>query len=76
MQRAPFTGGRSKGMKGLIAQADGGLFLDEIGDMPLHLQSPPAEGAGREGGDAAERRQAPGYPPDRGGGVAPRPAQS
>ncbi|MCP5233791.1 MAG: sigma-54-dependent Fis family transcriptional regulator [Zoogloeaceae bacterium] len=35
-----FTGGRSKGMKGLIAQADGGtLFLDEIGDMPLHLQT-------------------------------------
>ncbi len=35
-----FTGGRSKGMKGLILQADGGtLFLDEIGDMPLHLQT-------------------------------------
>ena len=35
-----FTGGRSKGMKGLIAQADGGtLFLDEIGDMPMHLQT-------------------------------------
>jgi transcriptional regulator of acetoin/glycerol metabolism len=35
-----FTGGRSKGMKGLIAQSDGGtLFLDEIGDMPLHLQT-------------------------------------
>ncbi len=35
-----FTGGRSKGMRGLIAQADGGtLFLDEIGDMPLHLQT-------------------------------------
>lgn len=35
-----FTGGRSKGMKGLITQADGGtLFLDEIGDMPLHLQT-------------------------------------
>lgn len=35
-----FTGGRSKGMKGLIAQADGGtLFLDEIGDMPIHLQT-------------------------------------
>ena len=35
-----FTGGRSQGMKGLIAQADGGtLFLDEIGDMPLHLQT-------------------------------------
>ena len=35
-----FTGGRSKGMKGLILQSDGGtLFLDEIGDMPLHLQT-------------------------------------
>jgi transcriptional regulator of acetoin/glycerol metabolism len=35
-----FTGGRTKGMRGLIQQSDGGtLFLDEIGDMPLHLQS-------------------------------------
>lgn len=35
-----FTGGRSKGMKGLILQSDGGtLFLDEIGDMPIHLQT-------------------------------------
>lgn len=35
-----FTGGRSRGMKGLVLQADGGtLFLDEIGDMPLHLQT-------------------------------------
>ncbi len=35
-----FTGGKSKGMKGLIAQSDGGtLFLDEIGDMPLSLQT-------------------------------------
>jgi transcriptional regulator of acetoin/glycerol metabolism len=35
-----FTGGRAKGMKGLILQSDGGtLFLDEIGDMPLHLQT-------------------------------------
>lgn len=35
-----FTGARRKGQKGLIAQADGGiLFLDEIGDMPLSLQS-------------------------------------
>lgn len=35
-----FTGGRSKGARGLVLQADGGtLFLDEIGDMPLHLQT-------------------------------------
>jgi transcriptional regulator of acetoin/glycerol metabolism len=35
-----FTGARSKGKRGLIAQSDGGtLFLDEIGDMPLPLQT-------------------------------------
>ncbi|QEW05555.1 sigma-54-dependent Fis family transcriptional regulator [Nitrincola iocasae] len=35
-----FTGGRAKGAKGIIQQANGGtLFLDEIGDMPLHLQT-------------------------------------
>jgi transcriptional regulator of acetoin/glycerol metabolism len=35
-----FTGGRAKGMVGLIQQSDGGtLFLDEIGDMPLQLQT-------------------------------------
>jgi transcriptional regulator of acetoin/glycerol metabolism len=35
-----FTGGRSKGSRGLILQSHGGtLFLDEIGDMPLHLQT-------------------------------------
>ena len=35
-----FTGGRPKGMRGLIPQAHGGtLFLDEIGDMPLALQT-------------------------------------
>ena len=35
-----FTGGRSKGSRGLILQSSGGtLFLDEIGDMPLHLQT-------------------------------------
>lgn len=39
-QPGSFTGARSKGMRGLILQADGGtLFLDEIGDMPLHLQT-------------------------------------
>ena len=35
-----FTGARTKGMRGLVQQADGGtLFLDEIGDMPLPLQT-------------------------------------
>ncbi|MDJ1160081.1 sigma-54-dependent Fis family transcriptional regulator [Chelatococcus sp. SYSU_G07232] len=35
-----FTGARREGHKGLLRQADGGvLFLDEIGDMPLSLQS-------------------------------------
>ncbi|AUA34644.1 sigma-54-dependent Fis family transcriptional regulator [Pseudomonas sp. SGAir0191] len=35
-----FTGASSKGMQGLVHQADGGtLFLDEIGDMPLSLQT-------------------------------------
>ncbi|HXZ06508.1 MAG TPA: sigma 54-interacting transcriptional regulator, partial [Paraburkholderia sp.] len=35
-----FTGARSRGARGKIAQAHGGtLFLDEIGDMPLCLQT-------------------------------------
>lgn len=35
-----FTGARRDGARGLIAQAHGGvLFLDEIGDMPLGLQT-------------------------------------
>ncbi|MGO1915560.1 MAG: sigma-54-dependent Fis family transcriptional regulator [Halomonadaceae bacterium] len=39
-QPGAFTGGRAKGMRGLIPQAHGGtLFLDEIGDMPLALQT-------------------------------------
>ncbi|MGM0825757.1 MAG: sigma-54-dependent Fis family transcriptional regulator [Pseudomonadota bacterium] len=39
-QAGAFTGGRAKGMQGLIPLAHGGtLFLDEIGDMPLALQT-------------------------------------
>ena len=35
-----FTGARSRGARGKIAQAHTGtLFLDEIGDMPLNLQT-------------------------------------
>jgi transcriptional regulator of acetoin/glycerol metabolism len=35
-----FTGARREGAQGLLRDADGGvLFLDEIGDMPLLLQS-------------------------------------
>ncbi|RAI35500.1 sigma-54-dependent Fis family transcriptional regulator [Rhodoplanes serenus] len=35
-----FTGARRDGAKGLLRRADGGiLFLDEIGDMPLVMQS-------------------------------------
>lgn len=35
-----FTGASTKGMRGLLQQANGGtLFLDEIGDMPLALQT-------------------------------------
>jgi len=35
-----FTGARKQGREGLVQQANGGiLFLDEIGDMPLSLQS-------------------------------------
>ena len=35
-----FTGARREGAQGLLRDADGGvLFLDEIGDMPLALQS-------------------------------------
>ena len=35
-----FTGARRRGMPGRLREADGGLlFLDEIGDMPLALQT-------------------------------------
>lgn len=35
-----FTGARREGARGLLAQANGGiLFLDEIGDMPMSLQT-------------------------------------
>lgn len=35
-----FTGARKEGMRGKLLQADGGtLLLDEIGDMPLDLQT-------------------------------------
>ncbi|MFG1343694.1 sigma-54-dependent Fis family transcriptional regulator [Xanthobacter autotrophicus DSM 431] len=39
-EEGAFTGARRSGHKGLFREADGGvLFLDEIGDMPLSLQS-------------------------------------
>jgi len=39
-EEGAFTGARRQGSKGLLRQAHGGvLFLDEIGDMPLMLQS-------------------------------------
>ncbi|UVF17677.1 sigma-54-dependent Fis family transcriptional regulator [Microvirga terrae] len=39
-QAGAFTGARPGGSKGTLREADGGvLFLDEIGDMPLALQT-------------------------------------
>jgi transcriptional regulator of acetoin/glycerol metabolism len=39
-QAGAFTGARPGGSKGYLREADGGvLFLDEIGDMPLTLQT-------------------------------------
>ncbi len=39
-QDGAFTGARRRGMPGRIREAEGGvLFLDEIGDMPLGLQT-------------------------------------
>nr|WP_255726303.1 sigma-54-dependent Fis family transcriptional regulator [Microvirga sp. ACRRW] len=39
-QAGAFTGARTGGSKGHLREADGGvLFLDEIGDMPLALQT-------------------------------------
>ncbi|KXF82423.1 sigma-54-dependent Fis family transcriptional regulator [Enterovibrio coralii] len=38
--KGAFTGANNKGSIGYIRQADGGtLLLDEIGDMPLHVQA-------------------------------------
>lgn len=38
-EKGAFTGANEKGKAGKFEQADGGtIFLDEIGDMPLHLQ--------------------------------------
>ncbi|SEQ41464.1 Transcriptional regulator of acetoin/glycerol metabolism [Solimonas aquatica] len=39
-EEGAFTGARKRGAPGLLRRADGGvLFLDEIGDMPLSLQT-------------------------------------
>jgi transcriptional regulator with PAS, ATPase and Fis domain len=39
-ERGAFTGASSRGKKGLIETADGGvLFLDEVGEIPLHCQA-------------------------------------
>lgn len=39
-EEGAFTGARKQGIKGRVQQADGGiLFLDEIGDMPLAMQT-------------------------------------
>ncbi len=39
-QSGTFTGARKNGMKGKLSQANGGtIFLDEIGDMPIQLQT-------------------------------------
>jgi PAS domain S-box-containing protein len=38
-EKGSFTGADSQGRKGLFESANGGtVFLDEIGDLPLHLQ--------------------------------------
>ena len=38
-EKGAFTGASEKGKEGKFELADGGtIFLDEIGDMPLHLQ--------------------------------------
>ena len=39
-EKGAFTGADTKGRKGIFEAADGGtVFLDEIGDLPLHMQA-------------------------------------
>ncbi|MDR1646698.1 MAG: sigma 54-interacting transcriptional regulator [Zoogloeaceae bacterium] len=39
-ERGAFTGASARGKKGLVEEANGGiLFLDEVGEIPLHCQA-------------------------------------